>query len=82
MGFPVQKCAEGYYCCEEVCESKTDVKYSSRAYLLMILQVLDGTPKSQAEIIRAVQEKYGVKIGRRAVKGHFELLKAMHFKGM
>ena len=29
MGFPVQKCAEGYYCCEEVRESKTDVKYSS-----------------------------------------------------
>lgn len=77
LGFPVQKSAEGYYCCEEVREPKADFKYTPNAYPLLILQVLDSAPKTQAQIIRSVQEKYGVKIDRKAVSRHLELLKAL-----
>lgn len=79
MGFPVQKSKDGYWRDGGPHAPKSDISYTPSAYPLMILQVLDGTPKSQAEIIRAVQEKYGVTIGRKAVGGHLELLKTLGF---
>ena len=80
MGFPVQKCAEGYYRSEEAQAPKPDIKYSPNAYPLLIMQVLDSSPKTQAEIIHTVQEKYGVRIDRKAVKRHLELLEALFYR--
>lgn len=77
LGFPVQKCAEGYYRDGENPEPQTDIKYTPSTYPLLILQVLDDTPKTKAAIIRSVQEKYGTKISRNAVGRHLELLEAL-----
>ena len=82
LGFPVRKCDNGYCRAGEFREPRTDVQYGTSAYPLMILNVLDQTPKTQVEIIRAVQEKYGVKIDRKAVKRHLDLLEAMPFRLM
>jgi hypothetical protein len=46
---------------------------------VLILRVLDGTPRTQTAIIRAVQDRYGVKIDRKAVGRHLELLKSLGF---
>lgn len=77
LGFPVQKCAEGYYREGENHEPQTDIKYTPSAYPLLILQALDDTPKTKAAIIQFVQEKYGTKIDRKAVGRHLELLEAL-----
>ena len=77
LGFPVRKCAEGYYRDGENREPQAEIKYSPSAYPLLILQVLDDTPKTKAAIIRFVQEKYGTKIDRKAVGRHLELLEAL-----
>ena len=77
LGFPVQKCAEGYYRDGEKREPRTDLPYTPCAYPLLILYVLDGTPKTQAAIIQAVQERFGAKIDRKAVGRHLVLLKAL-----
>ena len=79
LGFPLLHNSEGYYRSGEFREHRTDVKYGPSAYPLMILQVLDGTPKTQAAIIQSVQEKFGTTIGRKAVSRHMELLKALHY---
>lgn len=79
LGFPVQKSKDGYYCGGEPCDPKAGVKYGTSAYPLMILQVLDRTPKTQAAIIQAVQGKYGTKIDRKAVSRHLKLLKELGF---
>lgn len=80
LGFSLLHNSEGYYRSGAFREPKADVKYRPSAYPLMILQVLDGTAKTQAEIIRAVQGKYGIKIDRRAVKRNLELLQAFFFR--
>ena len=77
LGFPVKHSSEGYYYSGEPHPPKNDMKYSPSAYPLLILQELDHTPKTQAAIIRAVQEKYGTKIDRKAVRRHLELLEAL-----
>ena len=79
LGYPVRHSAGGYYLEGEFGEPEPGIKYSRSAFPLLILGVLDDTPKTQAEIIRAVQAKYGAKIGRKAVKRHLELLDALGF---
>lgn len=77
LGFPVQHSIEGYYLDGEPGAPKADVKFTSSAYPLLILQVLDSTPKTQTAIIKAVQEKFGAKIDRKAVVRHLGLLDAL-----
>lgn len=79
IGLPVHKNEQGYYYGGAWQNPRTDVKFGTSAYPLMVWHVLDHTPKSQAEIIRAVQEKYGVKIDRKAVKRNLELLDVLPF---
>ena len=74
LGFPVQHGPNGYYYNEEPGTPKTDIKYSSSAYPLLILQALDHTPKTQTAIIRSIQEKFGSSIDRKAVRRHLDLL--------
>ena len=71
--------ANGYYREGKLGEPEPGIKYSRSAYPLLILRVLDGAPKNQTEIIREVQAEYGVKIDRKAVKRHLELLEALPF---
>lgn len=77
LGFPVQHGPEGYYYDGNPGAPKPDVKFTPSAYPLLILQVLNGTPKTQTAIIKEIQEKYGAKIDRKAVVRHLELLKAL-----
>ena len=80
LGFPVQHCPDGYYYAGEPNTPRTDIKYSSSAYPLLILQVLDCTPKTQTAIIKEIQEKYGKKIDRKAVVRNLELLNDFGYK--
>ena len=75
LGFPIRHSAGGYYL-EGSTRSpvRTDRKYSASAYPFLILQVLDDTPKTQAAIIRKIQEVFGVKMDRKAVVRNMELL--------
>ena len=77
LGFPVQHRPEGYLLDGKPCAPDTDICYGPNAYPLLILQVLDGTPKQQAQIIREIQAKYGSKIGRAALGRHLALLQAL-----
>ena len=79
MGFAVQHGPDGYYYDEESHDPKPGISYSPSAYPLMICEVLDEIPKTQAAIMQAVQEKYGTTINRKAVRRHLELLKALGF---
>lgn len=79
LGFPVQHTAKGYFRSGTFQDPEPGIQFSSGAYPLMIWLVLDDTPKTQAEIIRAVQAKYGEKIDRKAVKRHLDLLEALQF---
>lgn len=76
LGYPVQAGPAGYFRGGEKRQPRTDIRYTASAYPLLVLQVLDETPKTKAAIIRAVQEKFGPKINRKAVGRHLELLKA------
>ena len=80
LGFPVQHCPDGYYYAGEPNTPRTDIKYSPSAYPLLILQVLDCTPKTQTAIIKEIQEKYGKKIDRKAVVRNLELLNDFGYK--
>lgn len=55
------------------------INYGKSAYPLMILRVLDDTPKTQEEIIREVYERYDTKMERKAVGRHLKLLQDMGF---
>lgn len=77
LGFPVLHNSEGYYRGGAFREPKADVKYGSSAYPLLILQELDHTPKTQTAIVQSIQEKFGSKIDRKAVRRHLELLEAL-----
>lgn len=79
LGYPVHHGPDGYYREGEFGEPEPGTQYTRSAFPLLILGVLDDTPKTQAEIIREVQAKYGAKIGRKAVKRHLELLEALPF---
>ena len=80
LGFPVQHGLDGYYIDGENQAPKIGNKYSPSAYPLLILQVLDRTPQTNAAIIRAVQNKYSTKIDRKAVGRHMELLIALGYR--
>lgn len=80
MGFPVQHGPEGYSCGGEIGAPAPGMKYSPSAYPLLVLQVLEDTPKSQTAIIQEIQETFGVKIDRKAVSRHLELLQALNFR--
>lgn len=77
LGFPVQHGLDGYYNSGDPHPPKTDIKCSPSAYPLLILQELDHTPKTQMAIIRSIQEKYGPKMDRKAVRRHLKLLEAL-----
>lgn len=79
LGYPVRHSPDGYYLEGEFSGPEPGIQYTRSAYPLLILGVLDGTSKTQTEIIREVQAKYGAKIGRNAVKRHLELLEALSF---
>lgn len=77
LGFPVQHGSGGYYYGGEPGTPNPNIKYSPGAYPLLIMQVLDHTPKTQTAIIKEIQEKYGTTVGRKAVSRHLELLEAL-----
>ena len=79
LGYPVQHGAEGYYYSGDILVPSADVKWTPGAYPLMVLEVLDVEPQTQNEIVQAVQEKYGIKVDRKAVGRHLALLKALGF---
>ena len=79
LGYPMKACPEGYFRDGENMEPQTDVKYTASAYPLLILQVLDGTPKTKIAIIQEAKEKFGVKMDRKAVARHLELLEAFEY---
>lgn len=79
LGFPVQHGSEGYFLEGEPCAPRAGIQYSPSAYPLLILQVLNGMPGTQAAIIRAVRETYGAKIDRKAVGRHLQMLKSLGF---
>lgn len=79
LGFPVQHGSGGYYYGGKPGTPNPNIKYSPNAYPLLIMQVLDHTPKTQTAIIKEVQEKYGAKIDRKAVCRHLELLNELGY---
>jgi biotin operon repressor len=74
LGYPIRHNVDGYYCEGNFSDPQAGIEYKSSAYPLMVLQVLNSTPKTQAAIIRAVQEKYGKKIDRKAIHRNLNLL--------
>ena len=79
FGIPVKRCLEGYYYEGTPGKPNAGITFTPSTYPLLILEVLDSTPKTQTAIIHAVQEKYATKIDRKAVARHLELLKALGF---
>ena len=79
LGYPIQHGVEGYYYSGEILVPSADAKWTPSAYPLMVLEVLDVEPQTQNEIVQSVQEKYGIKMDRKAVGRHLELLKAIGF---
>jgi hypothetical protein len=77
FGLPVHHSLEGYYFQGTPGELKPGIKLSPNAYPLLIMKTLNGTPKTQAMIIWEINEKYGIKIDRKAVVRHLDLLKAL-----
>lgn len=77
MGYPVQHGPEGYCWDGEKTAPQADASYSPSAYPLLILQVLDDTPKTKQAIAREVREQFGTKMDRKAVGRHMELLLAL-----
>lgn len=80
LGYPVQHGPEGYCWNGEKTAPQAGASYSPSAYPLLVLQVLSGIPKSQTAIMREIQETFGVKIDRKAVSRHLELLQALNFR--
>lgn len=79
LGYPVHHGVGGYYYGGDILVPSENAKWTPSAYPLMVLEVLDVEPQTQNEIVHSVQEKYGVKMDRKAVSRHLELLKAIGF---
>ena len=77
LGYPVQHKSEGYCCKGEPGTPKSGTKFTPSAYPLLVLKVLDATPKTQTAMIKQIQETFGTKIDRKAVVRHLELLEAL-----
>lgn len=76
LGFGVQHGPAGYYRDRDVAP-RNDIRYTPSAYPLLVWQVLTDTPQIQAEILRAVRDRYGARIDRKAIRRHLELLEAL-----
>lgn len=79
LGYPVKHDPQGYYLEGELREPEPETQFTPSAYPLLVLRVLDQTPKTQTAILQAVQEKYGVRMDRKAVIRHLALLDALSF---
>lgn len=79
LGYPVQHDLDGYYYEGDAGDPDPAVKFTPSAYPLLILQVLNDTPKTQTAIIKEIQKKFGTKIDRKAVVRDLALLKAFGF---
>lgn len=77
LGYPVQHASEGYCCKGEPGTPKPGTIFTPSAYPLLVLKVLDSTPKTQTAMIKQIQETFGTKIDRKAVVRHLELLEAL-----
>lgn len=79
LGYPVKHNADGYYLEGRKCDPEPDAKFTPTAYPLLVLQVLSEEPQTQTALLDAIQARFGVKMGRRALAGHLELLEALAF---
>ena len=79
LGYPVKHNADGYYMEGQQCDLEPDAKLTPKAYPLLVLQVLSEEPQTQTALLDAIQARFGVKMGRRALAGHLELLEALAF---
>ena len=79
LGYPVKHNANGYYLEGQQCDLEPDAELTPKAYPLLVLQVLNEEPQTQAALLDAIQARFGVKMGRRALAGHLELLEALAF---
>lgn len=79
LGYPVKHNADGYYLEGRKCDPEPDAKLTPKAYPLLVLQVLSEEPQTQTALLNAIQARFGVKMGRRALAGHLELLEALTF---
>ena len=57
LGYPVQHESEGYCCKGEPGTPKSGTKFTPSAYPLLILKVLDATPKTQTAMIKEIRNK-------------------------
>lgn len=80
MGYPVQHGPEGYWYEGQRQAPKDGMCFTPNVYPLLILEVLDGIPQSQTAIAQAVLEQYGIKIDRKAIKRHLDLLGELGFR--
>lgn len=79
LGYPVQRNEHGYYLAGDHHDPEPDAKFTPTAYPLLVLQVLSEEPQTQATLLDAIQARFGVKMGRKALAGHLELLEALAF---
>ena len=79
LGYPVQHNAQGYYLAGDIHDPEPDAKFAPTAYPLLVLQVLSEEPQTQTALLNAIQARFGVKMGRRALAGHLGLLEALAF---
>ena len=80
LGYPVKHNLEGYYQSGTFSDPSPNLKYTPNTYPILILQVLDETPKNQAAIIKAVEDRFGAKMDRKAVSRHIALLNELHYR--
>ena len=75
----MQRNEHGYYLAGDHHDPEPDAKFTPTAYPLLVLQVLSEEPQTQATLLDAIQARFGVKMGRKALAGHLELLEALAF---
>ena len=79
LGFPVKHNLNGYYRSGDFRKPSPDIKYTPNTYPILILLVLDETPKTQATIIKSIEDQFGATIDRKAVSRHIKLLQELHY---
>ena len=58
---------------------KPGTQYSSASYPLLVWETLTETPQTHETIAAKIRERYSVKMERKAVGRHLQLLEEMHF---
>ena len=81
MGYPVQRNEEGYYYEGETTAPVPDMEFTPNTYPLMVLEVLDSVPQTIESMVQRIHSKYGVKVERKAVSRHLELLRELGLSG-